>query len=272
MANRVPWPRFQREVISGMKSGEHVCLIGPTGRGKSTLGMHLLQNRPYVVVLDAKGGDDTLDRSGFEVVHNWPLKDETHRINSGQPIRVILRPRSHKRDRLAEAHELFSECIERSLHAGHWTLYIDELRLTSEGRTIDLGPEIEVAFMTGRGRRVSFISATQAPRWIPKAAYDQSTHQFHWPIPDRDALKRQAEISGIGRDQFLGLSSELYDNSEDWEKKKHDVIYIHPPDTAVIVRPPQLPKPRVEVPPTVPELPAQPENPKRGRVREKLWG
>lgn len=267
MVDRVSWPKFHRDVISRMRPGEHVCLIGPTGRGKSTLGMHLLQNRPYVVVLDAKGGDDTLDRSGFEVVHRWPMPDEAARINSGKPVRVILRPRSHTRERLAEAHDLFSECIERSLRAGHWTLYIDELRLTSEGRTIDLGPEIEVAFMTGRGRRVSFISATQAPRWIPKAAYDQSTHQFHWPIPDRDALKRQAEISGIGREQFLELAAGLGSL-----ERKHDAIYVHPPDTAVIVRPPQLPKPVAPVVPSVPEFPAEPVSPRKGKVREKLWG
>lgn len=264
-SNRVGWERFYAETVRGMKPGEHACLIGPTGRGKSTLGMHILQSRPYVVVLDAKGGDDTLDRSGFEVVHSWPLKDERERINSGKPIRVILRPRSHTRERLVEAHDLFSDCIERSLRAGHWTIYVDELRLTSEGRTIDLGPEIEVAYMTGRGRGVSFISATQAPRWIPKAAYDQATHQWHWPLMDRDALKRQAEISGIGREQFLELASGL---------SKHDAIYVHPPDTAFVVRPPKLPKPKVPVAPSMPPEPrAHPAEGSRffSRVKERLW-
>lgn len=258
---RMGWEKFRTEVVSKMKPGEHCCLIGPTGRGKSTLGMWLLQARPYVVVLDAKGGDDTLDRSGFEVVHEWPLRDERARVESGKPIRVILRPRSHTRDRLTEAHDLFQSCIERCLHSGHWTMYIDELRLTSEGRTIDLGPEIEVAYMTGRGRRVSFFSATQAPRWIPKAAYDQSTHQFHWPISDRDAVKRQAEISGIGREQFLAMTQGL---------GRHETIYVRPPDEAYVIRFPKLPKPKVQVESSLPPEP-QPESPRRSRLRERLW-
>lgn len=267
MADRLTWPAFEREVIRKMKPGEHACLIGPTGRGKSTLAMHLLRERPYVVVLDAKGGDDTLDRSGFEVVHRWPLEDEAKRVRSGEPIRVILRPRSHTRDRLAEAHDLFSECIERSLQSGWWTLYVDELRLTSEGRTIDLAPEIEVAYMTGRGRRVTFISSTQAPRWIPRAAYDQATHQFHWPIMDQDALKRQAEISGIGRQNFMEQVSGM---------SRHEALYVHPPDTAYRVKFPKL-KPVVrEVVSEVREMeeaeaPVQAER-KLGKLGERLWG
>jgi hypothetical protein len=261
-SNRVGWDTFKRDIVNRMKPGEHACLIGPTGRGKSTLGMQLLQKRPYVVVLDAKGGDETLDRSGFEVVHTWPLRDEQARVDSGKPIRVILRPRSHSRDRLAEAHDLFAECIERSLRTGHWTIYVDELRLTSEGRTIDLAPEIEVAYMTGRGRKVSFISATQAPRWIPKASYDQSTHQFHWPLMDRIALMRQAEISGLDRKDFLDLASGLH---------KHDVLYIRPPDTAMIVRPRNLPRMvNPEAVASVPDDP-KPQSPRKGWIREKLW-
>lgn len=260
-APRMEWEKFRTQVIPNINPGEHVCLIGPTGRGKSTLGMHLLKARPYVVVLDAKGGDDTLDRSGFEVVHSWPLRDEKARVDSGKPIRVILRPRSHTRDRLAEAHDLFANCIERCLGTGHWTIYVDELRLTAEGRTIDLYPELEVAYMTGRGRAVTFVGATQAPRWIPKAAYDQSTHQFHWPIMDADSVKRQAEISGIGKERFLALTGGL---------GKHETIYVHPPDKAYVLKFPALPKPRVPVESSLPPEPA-PESPRRSKLRERLW-
>lgn len=230
-AKRRSWARFQTDVIAGMRPGEHISMIGPTGRGKSTLALHLLRSRPYVVVLDAKGGDDTLNGSGFEVVHEWPIPRERERLGDGRPIRLLLRPRGHGRERLDEAHDLFSRCIQGALDSQHWTIYVDELRLTAEGRTIDLAPEVEVAYMTGRGRRVTMVSATQAPRWIPKAAYDQATHQFHWPIPDRDARRRQAEISGLDRADFDAAVAGM---------AGHDVLYVPPGGgEPLVVRPPK---------------------------------
>jgi hypothetical protein len=263
---RTSWAKFKREVVDAMEPGDHCCLMGPTKRGKSTMAAQLLKPRPYVVVLDAKGGDDTVNGYGYELQHEWPIPDERRRLESGKPIRVCLRPKSTSRDRLREAHDLFARCIEQALTTGFWTIYVDELRLTSEGRTIDLGPEIEVAYMTGRGRKVSMIAATQAPRWVPKAAFDQATHQFHWPIPDEDGWKRQAEISGIGRQRFMELTAGLGS-----PETRNDALYVFPPDTALRVKAPAVKAP--------PKAQAQagtlkaPDRPRGGsRARSALWG
>lgn len=256
----LPWSDFRRKVV--FEQGEHVGMIGPTGRGKSTLAFHLIKRRPYVIVLDAKGGDATLQASGFEVVHEWPIPDLAERVRKGQPIRVMLRPSSHGRTRLDEAHDLFGRCIEDALRQTNWTIYIDELRLTSEGRTIDLAPEIEVGYMTGRGRKVSFISASQAPRWVPIASHEQSVHQFHWRLHDRYAWNRQAEISGIGRDRFDELTSGM---------GRHEVLYVRPPDTAIITKPPALRAPK---PPEPRESEREPNKPvqRSSKLRQRLWG
>ena len=229
-ARRSSWAAFQRDVIAGFQPGEHVSMIGPTGHGKSTLALQLLQHRPYVVVLDAKGGDSTLNGSGFEVVTSWPIPRERQRLDEGKPIRILLRPGGFGRERLDVAHDLFQRCVQGCLDATKWTIYLDELRLTSEARTIDLAPEVEVAYMTGRGRGVTMVSATQAPRWVPKAAYDQVTHQFHWPLGDRDARRRQAEITGLDRAVFDELTAGM---------GKHDVLYVPPGGgEPMIVKPP----------------------------------
>lgn len=258
-AKRVAWPAFERSVVARMRPGDHVSMIGPTGHGKSTLALELVRRRPYVVVLDAKGGDSTLNGSGFEVVSQWPIPNERQRLERGEPIRILLRPHGHGRERLENAHDLFERAIRGALDATRWTIYIDELRLTSEGRTIDLAPEIEVAYMTGRGREVTMISATQAPRWIPKAAYDQADHQFHWPIPDRDARRRQAEISGMDRPVFDDAVAGMAD---------HDVLYVPPRGEPVVTLPPAPRKPRARQRPSEPAKPAGTPHPQRKR----FWG
>jgi hypothetical protein len=258
-AKRSSWAAFQREHIALFEPGQHISMIGPTGRGKSTLALHLLQHRPYVVVLDAKGGDDTLNGSGFEVVNQWPIPNERERLGDGKPIRLMLRPKGYGRERLDEAHDLFSRCIQSALDSMRWTIYVDELRLTSEGRTIDLAPEVEVAYMVGRGRRVTMVSATQAPRYVPKAAYDQVTHQFHWPLGDRDARRRQAEISGLDRVDFDVTVEGL---------AKHEVLYISPMGEPLVVKPPAPRKPVGQKPERERATPKGSPHP----LRKRVWG
>lgn len=259
-ARRVPWTVFEAETVAGMAPGEHVSMIGPTGHGKSTLAFHLLRRRPYVVVLDAKGGDPTLNGSGWEVVDRWPIPNERQRLDKGEPIRVLLRPHGFGRERLEVAHDLFTRAVVGALDAQKWTIYIDELRLTAEGRTIDMAPDVEVAYMTGRGREVTMISATQAPRYVPKAAYDQVTHQFHWPLQDRDAKRRQAEITGYDRADFDELTAGM---------AKHEVLYIPPGgDEPVIVKPPA---PRKAVKPRERSAPAKPGGTPHPQ-RKRFWG
>ena len=46
--------------------GQHVAVIAPTGAGKSNFVGQILQaTRRYVLVLDAKGGDSTVENYGF---------------------------------------------------------------------------------------------------------------------------------------------------------------------------------------------------------------
>lgn len=259
----LPWSDFRKRVIERMTPGEHVGMIGPTGRGKSTLAFHIIRKRPYVIVLDAKGGDSTLQASGFEVVHEWPIPDLRERVERGEPVRIMLRPTSHGRTRLTQANDMFSRCIEDALRQTHWTIYIDELRLTSEGRTIDLAPEIEVGYMTGRGRKVSFISASQAPRWVPIASHEQSVHQFHWRLADRYGWQRQAEIAGMDRDDFNRITEGM---------GRHEVLYVKPPDTVIVTKPPPLRAPTVRRESEAAEPPEEPAVRSGSALRKRLWG
>ena len=54
------------------KPGEHISLIAPTGAGKTTFASGIMGLRRYVLVLDAKGGDSTLEGLGFPRLSKWP--------------------------------------------------------------------------------------------------------------------------------------------------------------------------------------------------------
>ena len=187
----VGWKELRAWLNQKWEQGQHGFIIGTTGRGKSTLGRQLitLPRRKAVVILDAKGGSPSLSLPGFVRVKKWPPD-----VHHGQKIR--LAPPLNTRFDLPEMRAQFIECLDNITSVGFWTAYIDELRPVIEPRKLNLGEPVESALILGRERKVTMITGTQAPRWVPRAAYDQSTHIFMFKILDKASQQRLSEIGG----------------------------------------------------------------------------
>lgn len=187
----VPWRALYGYLNRTWEQGQHATLIGTTGRGKTTLGRQLIvmPRRQAVVILDAKGGARSLALPGFVRVTRWP-PDVSH----GKKIRLAP-PMNSYRD-IPEMRKQFHECLDYVLGIGYWTVYIDELRPVVEPRKLNLQEPVESLLILGRERKATVISGTQAPRWIPRASYDQATHLFLFKILDRAAQQRLSEIGG----------------------------------------------------------------------------
>jgi type IV secretory pathway VirB4 component len=59
----MPWETdFLPYMKTHWKQGEHVCLVAPTGEGKTVFETQLIGRlRRFVLIFDAKGDDATLD-------------------------------------------------------------------------------------------------------------------------------------------------------------------------------------------------------------------
>ena len=93
----VPWEQFLAFMGDCWEPGQHICNIGPTGEGKSTVNVGLLDTRRYVLALDPKGEDETLEASGWvaptlearpidrlaEPPHRRTFWGGCHRVRSG---------------------------------------------------------------------------------------------------------------------------------------------------------------------------------------------
>jgi hypothetical protein len=197
----LPWATFLTRF--DWRLGEHVSLIGSTGKGKTTLAMEILAFRRAVVIWSSKTADDTIDayvtdpgRLGlrkptpdrpYRLIRSWPPPVGEHR--------VMLRPRSkHYEEWRFAKHAAFHTCVAQVMSegGGNWCIFADDTYYLCErlGMTDDLS---EVWAM-GRSHGVSLVAATQRPANIPLFAY-QATHLFLWRENDDRNLKRLSEIA-----------------------------------------------------------------------------
>lgn len=211
-APRMPWDAFlRREFV--WRQGEHVGLIGATGRGKTTMLMELLPLHPYVVVFATKRKDETMDRlisgngqrGGYQRYEYWRRLDPRN-----VPRRVIWPKASAIKDMKSVQQEVFEDAFEHIYQEGGWTVAIDELWWYTN--ILDLGLHIRVLLLQGRSNNISMIMSTQRPAFVPTEIYSQSTHLMLWGDNDRRNLDRLGEINSRDSALVREIVRELEDN------------------------------------------------------------
>lgn len=225
------WPDFLRYMRWAWKPGQHICLIGPTGEGKTTFAAGLLELRRWVLALDPKGEDETLTQSGFERIAHlpneasgvvaalaWRLRhwnaarqwDRIHqKIAEGKPARVIVgQPARTDAQDLANQ-DLMRRCFSYAREAGGWTVYVDEFELISSQRMFGLGAKVERMLITARRDGTSVITSYQAQAWVSRHASRQARFAVIWPTGDRDMIKNVAQAMGRDWQELAAAVDEL---------------------------------------------------------------
>lgn len=213
----IEWDKFFYKWCHGLfKQSQHVTLIGPTGCGKTTLGIELITPRDYVVALGVKYRDDTLEK--------LVKKDKWRRISKWPPPygsnRVVLWPKvDDPRKMTVEHQKVFSDAFADIYKKGGWCVWIDEERYISDHLKMD--KLLTLMYVTARSNNVSMVGSAQRPRWIPLEAYSQAGHLFLWRTGDEADLKRIGSLNGtsarlvINAVQDLPYHSFLYVNLTD---------------------------------------------------------
>jgi hypothetical protein len=194
------------------RPGQHWALIGPTGEGKSTFAVGLLEGRKWVLSLDPKGEDETLESSGYVRVTSMPPpkgqpigrpKPGTdrwiwERVDQGQPVGLIAGFEALTDEEDAALHQLMRDAVTWCRRTRGWTLYVDEFELLSSQRMFRLGPDIERMLITARRAGTSVVTSFQAAAWVSKHATRQASFTSLWPTRERKMIQTVAE--SMGRD------------------------------------------------------------------------
>jgi len=210
----LPWADFRDELAGTWRQGEHVSMIGPTGSGKTTLALGILDIRAYVIALATKPRDATMDRlirGGWRKIKAWPPPPII-----GDSARIVLWPPFRKPEDVGNQQRQLDYAIRAAFTEGGWTIFADELFYLC--RTLKMAPLLETLWTQGRSIDVTLVGGTQRPAHVPLMAYDQATHLFFWRDNDETNLRR---IAGLGAWKTADIRATVS------ELPKHSVLYLN---------------------------------------------
>jgi hypothetical protein len=217
---RVAWDDFL--AAFDWEQGEHVSLIGPTGGGKTTLALQILERRAYVLVLASKPQDATLaglvKKKGYQRIKRWPPPLSRAPFVNGRPAwqRVLLWPTYRKMSDIPAQREAFVHALHEAFAQGAWCVFADDLNKLCEQLKLD--GALKPYWTDGRSVKLSLVASAQRPAWVPLYLYSQATHLFFWRTTDARDLKTIGGLNGADDKLVRHIVSRL---------PKHDVLYVN---------------------------------------------
>ncbi len=202
------WGDFAEWFGPTWQPGEHVSIVTPTGGGKTTLAVGLLELRRYVGVLSPKGLDSTLRALRLRRLMDWPgdrkmdsILDEDER--QGRVSRYLF-------GQTVETYEadwpkllpVYRRALQGMFRMQGWTAYMDDLKLLCD---MGLGPDATAWLISARSRGLTFVSAFQFPRRVIRTALDEPMWIFASQTRDATVIDRTAEVLGRPKAEVRGL-------------------------------------------------------------------
>ncbi len=196
---------------------EHVTIVGPTGRGKTTIALELLKLRRNVVVIGTKSEDKVLRglvRSKEYVRSNTLPSPAVAR-------RVIVWPKFTGIDDVETQRRIIAGVFDQAFRERNRTILADELHYLAE--FLRMGPRLKLWWTQGRSAGCSLIAGFQRPAWVPRDAYSSATHLFIFGTADDNDAKA---LGGIG-----GLNSRTIRYVVQWLEQDpsrfHEFLYVN---------------------------------------------
>jgi hypothetical protein len=186
-------------------AGQHLTMLGPTQRGKTTLAIELL-NRSIspqlkAVILAGKppGRDKTMagaaNKLNLRIVEEWP---PTPQWGDKKRNGYVLRPRHTMKDSEKDNANLryqFKHAIQDTYASSKPRILVADEAYHIQV-TMKLKAQTEDILMRG-APVVGCWSLLQRGRFVSYLVYDSPEHIFIYYDPDRTNQKRYAEIGGV---------------------------------------------------------------------------
>lgn len=198
----VEWDELLRSL--GWRQGQHATVIGPTGSGKTTVALALLEYREqagsHIVCAVTKPRDAQMDTLRGGRGRAYRMRREWQDV--GIEPRVLLWPPLRKKADQLTQRRVVGEMLADVFSQGAWTVYLDELRYVVDRQEgLGLQSDVDLLWQQGRSMNITVVATTQRPRMVPLVAYSSSSLLFVFRTNDEEDLRR---LGGLG-----GMSSKI---------------------------------------------------------------
>lgn len=197
-----------------LEPGEHVSAIGPTGVGKTTGMVDLLERSPqHSILVVTKRRDKLVQRLSRE--RGWKLAREPEEVFrllgkltprdrewwEGQrqrpPQRIVFWPRTSEglARRAEELQAHVYAILDYAYERGGITVGIDETTFAAE--ELGLRRPLVLVWNEGRSSEISVLAGMQRPALVPRSSRSAPTYLLIFRTADPDDLKAVAEMAGF---------------------------------------------------------------------------
>lgn len=173
--DRASWLAWMRRE---WRQGQHITIMGRTGRGKTFLARDLLTCREYVCALAIKRADDTLDtfpNAGYRLMINkrWPPPYGTNK--------VLYWARPKNLTDVANQRKLVSVILDDAYENGGWTMFYDDVAFIASPKGLNQARNVGTLFNQARSSHSSQVAAMTQPSSITQAIPSEVWRQarFH---------------------------------------------------------------------------------------------
>lgn len=231
------WREYLAHMRDTWEPGEHIGLVAPTGSAKTTFLGGLARTRRYVLALDQKGGDKTLDQLGWERIDYWPPRRRDYDEMAEGPWRRIVGSRRRDRPGREQRRAFHRRVLDGVMTEGKFTVMAPDLGALASRQLGNAWDEIVEMLILLRDAGGSFITDFHALRRIPPEAPENVTYLGIGYTRDRELVTDLARSMGTGASEMHGAIEALGDLPYGWI-----VVSRRPRDPLILTRPEKLGK------------------------------
>lgn len=157
------------------RQGQHIAVMGRTGRGKTTLARDLMALRGWVAVIAIKRADDTIDTFpalGYKIINKWPP-------NYGDQRVVLWSKPKTLRDALAQREQI-AKLFDDVYQNGGWAVLLDDVPRMANA--LGFKKEIATLLNEARSSHASIVSVMTQPSSVTQAIPSEVWRQVRYHL------------------------------------------------------------------------------------------